>query len=80
MQWSPFGQFLNKGPDDMSYSTVSFGSIYGPAGGHAQSVEASRSASVVQRASWLNFSAAHLALPTLIVFGIAVWWSLHQFK
>jgi hypothetical protein len=77
MQWGPIGQFLNKGPDNMSYTTVSFGSLYGPSGGNATSVHASKSASISK--GMVNLNAAHLSLPVLFVFGVAVWWSLRQF-
>lgn len=77
MQWGAMGQHLNKGPDmSTSYSTVSFGAIYGPRSGDGNATAASRSAALSESS---RFSIGHLSLPTLIVLGILAWWALKQY-
>lgn len=79
MQWGPFGQFLDRGPEEdwrMAYSTVNFANIYGPSFGHSNAEQASTSAQVT---GGKPLSLMNLSLPTLIVLGVLVWIALKEF-
>lgn len=76
MQGIGYGGRLERGGSSMLHSTVSFGSLYGPAAGEAVSARASVAPSGMHASIP---GAGMLSLPLVLAMGFLVWYALKTY-